>query len=138
MPGTITGPAGALGGQLRAADRPACGSAGSRGRLDRACRQMEAIFLEYMLSQMRKTVGRGGIIGRSSAMRLYQGLYDQQLSRELSCRKSLGLAEMIKQQLLQHRPVGGPKAENNAKVSTGDADMANGGPVRFNSGRSPE
>ncbi len=104
-------------------------------RLDKACRQMEAIFLQYMLSQMRKTVIHEGIIGHSSAMRLYQDLYDQQLSRQLSRQKSLGLAEMIKSQLSQAQRAGEENLENIAKVSGKGVDRRNGGPARLEGSR---
>ncbi len=68
-------------------------------RLDSVCSQMESIFLEYMLNQMRKTVPQGGVIAQSNAIRIYQDMYDRELSRELSRQKSLGLAALIKEQL---------------------------------------
>ncbi len=109
--------------------RPVQPKGDGRKRLELACRRMESIFLEYMLGQMRKTVPREGIIGTSNAMQLYQSLYDQELSRELSRRKSLGLAEMIKQQLLRDQPGEMKKTNLNAKVSKRAADKKIGRPA---------
>jgi len=60
--------------------------------------QFEAMFTSMMLKSMRDTVGKDPIFG-SDQEDLFQGLYDQQLSLQLSKGKGLGLANMLIQQL---------------------------------------
>lgn len=62
-------------------------------------REFESIFLNYMLQQMRKTVPEDALTGNSPAKDIFQGMQDEQLSKELSMAGGIGLASMIYSQL---------------------------------------
>lgn len=62
-----------------------------RLRLWAACQEFEAIFIQEMLKQMRKTIPESS---QSRDSLLYRSLFDEELSMVLSSR-GLGLKEMM-------------------------------------------
>lgn len=68
----------------------------SRSRLETAARELESQFAQMMLKSMRSaSIGKDPLAGDP----MYRDMYDQQLSRELSKGRGLGLAPMIMRQL---------------------------------------
>ncbi len=69
--------------------------------LKQAAKQFESIFMGMLLSSMRKAneVFEDEGILNSNATKFYQDMYDKQLSTELSEKGSLGLADLLVQQL---------------------------------------
>jgi peptidoglycan hydrolase FlgJ len=63
-------------------------------------RQFESLFARMMLKSMRDAIGRDPIFG-SDQQQMYQGMFDDQLSIELTKGHGLGLADMLVRQL-QH------------------------------------
>src|SRR5688572_20373570 len=72
---------------------PAQGS--SRSRIEQAARELETQFAQMLIKSMRST-SPGDPLGGNST---YREMYDQQLARELSKGRGLGLAPMIVRQL---------------------------------------
>jgi len=68
--------------------------------LRQVARQFESLFARMMIKSMREAVGRDPIFGSDQAQ-TYQGMYDDQLSLELTKGKGLGLADMLMRQLQQ-------------------------------------
>jgi len=60
--------------------------------------QFESIFLNMMLTQMRKTVGHSELTG-SAASDTYQEMFDQQVSLSMAKAGGIGLAPYIEKQL---------------------------------------
>ncbi|WP_288742994.1 flagellar assembly peptidoglycan hydrolase FlgJ [uncultured Rheinheimera sp.] len=69
--------------------------------LKQAAKQFESIFMSMLLSSMRKAneVFEDDGVLNSNATKFYQDMYDKQLSTELSEKGSLGLADLLVQQL---------------------------------------
>jgi flagellar protein FlgJ len=69
--------------------------------LKQAAKQFESIFMGMLLSSMRKAneVFEDEGVLNSQATKFYQDMYDKQLSTELSEKGSLGLADLLVQQL---------------------------------------
>ena len=63
-----------------------------------AAQQFESLFLDMMLKSAQAANFKDPLFG-SSQQRLYQDLYDQQLSMQMSKTHTFGLAEMLVQQL---------------------------------------
>lgn len=64
--------------------------------LKKACLGVEAIFLNIMLKEMRKTIPKGGIFPDSIQKDIYTSLFDQQLCQEATKTKSaIGLSDML-------------------------------------------
>lgn len=82
--------------KAKAGDRPADATKG-------VAQQFESLFLNIMLKEMRKTVGRSGLLG-SDAMETYEQMFDQQIALGMSKAGGIGLAPFIEQQLAKTDP----------------------------------
>lgn len=84
---------------LRAGNRGSSPEA-QREALREASRQFEAIFLNQMLKAMRETVGDGGLIKKSQGEEVFQGMLDEEWSKQLAGRHGTrGLSEVLYRQL---------------------------------------
>ncbi len=70
-------------------------------KLQKACAGFEAIFINTLLQEMRKTVPDDGFLPTSNAARTWQQLFDNQLAETLASRQEIGVAKMLYQQLQQ-------------------------------------
>src|SRR5262249_18697745 len=66
--------------------------------LRQVAQQFESLFARMMLKSMRKAIGTDPIFGSDQAQ-MYQGMFDDQLSLELTRGHGLGLADMLMRQL---------------------------------------
>ena len=64
-------------------------------RLKEACKGFEAIFIHEILKAMRKTIHKSGLLDGGMQQRIYESMFDQELSRVLSERGGLGIAQML-------------------------------------------
>ncbi len=71
------------------------------GATSEAARQFEALFIQMMLKSMRATAGDGGLFDGAHT-RLYQDMFDQQISMDIARGRGMGLAPMIVKQLGMH------------------------------------
>lgn len=67
--------------------------------LDRICSEMESLFVNYLLKEMRNTIPEDGLIGHTPANDIYTSMLDSELSKTLSSSGGIGLAPVLKQQL---------------------------------------
>ena len=70
----------------------------SPAAIKKVAQQFEALFVQMMLKGMRDTVPDGGLFG-SNQQRMYQDMYDKQISMNISAAKGIGLADVIERQL---------------------------------------
>jgi flagellar protein FlgJ len=102
--------------------------AGARAHDPAAIRQVaqqfEALFARMMIKSMRDAIGKDPIFG-SDQQQAYQGMFDNQLSLDLTKGKGLGLADMLVKQLTR------------AGAASGAAKIGGGGTPGAVSGRSP-
>ena len=73
----------------------------SDGRLQDACRDMESLFLSYLLKEMRATVDKSGFISGGKAEEVFTSLLDIEYSKQMSSAGGIGLASLLLQQLDQ-------------------------------------
>lgn len=67
----------------------------------KVAKQFEALFVNQMISAMRKTVVKGGLVPESNAERVYQSMLDSQYSEKMSDTEQLGLSQIIYDHLLR-------------------------------------
>ena len=92
-----------------------------------AAQQFESLFIDMMLKSAEAANFKDPLFG-SSQGRLYQDLYDQELSSRMSKTHSFGLAEMLAQQL--RRQWGGPgAAADSGAAASGAVPRAGGAPA---------
>jgi flagellar protein FlgJ len=60
---------------------------------------MEALFIHHMLSEMRKTVAKSGLIDGGRAEEVYTSLMDAEMAKSMAQSDSLGLSAMLMEQL---------------------------------------
>ncbi len=68
-------------------------------KLQKACQGFEAIFINAILQEMRKSIPDDGILPTTNATRTWQQLFDNQLAETLASRQEMGVAKMLYQQL---------------------------------------
>jgi Rod binding protein len=85
----------AAAGQVPAAGRRTQDDA----KLKAACREMEAVFLNMLLGEMRKSVPKGGLIDESSGEEIMRSMLDSELTKNMSQAGGIGLADMLYRQL---------------------------------------
>ena len=64
-------------------------------RSDRAYKAFEAMFLQELLKEMRKTVPDEGLFPKSSAMKQYGEMLDGVMSRSMADSGQLGIAKQL-------------------------------------------
>ena len=69
-----------------------------KGSVKAVARQFEAMFTSMMLKTMRNAVPQSEI-GQSNETRMFQGMFDDQLSQNLASHRGLGIAALIERQM---------------------------------------
>ena len=85
-------------------------------------KQFESLFARMMIKSMRDAIGKDPIFGSDQAQ-TYQGMFDDQLSLELTQGKGLGLADMLMRQL-QHAGIAGTSGSAGTSGGTGTSGSA--------------
>lgn len=70
-------------------------------KLRATCKEMESVFLNYMLTQMRSTVPKVTLMGDNSKTDIMQSMLDGELSKNMAQAGGIGIADMIYRQLSQ-------------------------------------
>ena len=68
-------------------------------KLKAACKDMEAVFLNLLLAQMRKSIPEDGLLGKSSQEDIMQSMLDSEMTKNMAKTGGLGLADMLYRQL---------------------------------------
>ncbi|NLW39962.1 MAG: flagellar biosynthesis protein FlgJ [Tissierellia bacterium] len=66
--------------------------------LKKVCKEFESIFLAMMFKEMKKTVPEGGLIEKSTGQKIFEEMYIDEISKEITKENGLGIAEMLYQQ----------------------------------------
>ena len=68
-------------------------------KLQEACKQFETIFLSQMLTQMRKSIPKGKLFGKSREEDMYQDMLAQEQAKVWAESGGIGLSNLLYQQL---------------------------------------
>jgi len=68
-------------------------------RLRDACQGMESLFLNMLLTEMRKTVPRSKLLGGEHEEDIMRSMLDMELSQQMAKAGGIGLADMLYRQL---------------------------------------
>ena len=71
-------------------------------RLRAACVEMESLFVNYLLKEMRATVNKSGFISGGQAEEIFTSLLDVELSQKISASGGIGLSSILLEQLGGH------------------------------------
>ena len=80
-------------------------------KLREACEGFESVFIQKMWEQMRATVPESSLM-HSKDEKIWQGMYDQELSKKMAHAGGIGLADMMMSQLGKNLEEAAPKALN--------------------------
>jgi flagellar protein FlgJ len=78
---------------------PRANAGATEPELKTACEDMEALFIHHMLSEMRKTVDKSGLMDGGRSEEIYTSLMDAELAKEMARSGGLGLATILQEQL---------------------------------------
>lgn len=70
-------------------------------KLKAACQQFEALFVQMMMKNMRSTIQDGGFIEKSYAREMFEGMFDEEIAKEVSKGQGIGISQMMYDQLSQ-------------------------------------
>ena len=62
--------------------------------MEKVARDFESVFVNKLLESMRKAIPKSGLLD-SSALDMYQSMMDQEMAKNMSERKGMGLGEMV-------------------------------------------
>ena len=79
---------------------PKTGGSQEDKKLKAACRDMEAVFLNMLLSRMRETVPKNGLTN-SGKQDIVQSMLDSEMTQNMARAGGTGLADMLYRQLSQ-------------------------------------
>jgi len=68
-------------------------------RLRKACRDMESLFVHQLLKEMRATIPKSDLFGKSHARDIYTGMLDGRMAQEIAQNRGLGLSTLLMRQL---------------------------------------
>ena len=68
-------------------------------RLRKACEAMESLFVHQLIKEMRATIPKSDLFGKSHARDIYTGMLDGQLAREIAQNRGLGISRLLMRQL---------------------------------------
>jgi len=68
-------------------------------KLKNACGDLEAVFLNYLLRSMRKTVPKADLFGSAREEEFFRDMMDAEISSTAARTQSLGIADMLYRQL---------------------------------------
>ncbi|MGA8242430.1 MAG: rod-binding protein [Desulfobacterales bacterium] len=71
----------------------------NNGRLQEACSEFEALFINLLLKELRATVGKSGLMDGGRAEEVYTGMMDTEMARDLAAKGGIGLAAILYRQL---------------------------------------
>ena len=72
-------------------------------KLKEVAQQFEAIFIQQMYKEMRKTIPDDGLIQRGNADDVYTQLQDLEAAKITAQRGGIGLADLLMQQLMKNQ-----------------------------------
>ena len=66
-----------------------------QARLEKACSEFEAVFVNYMLKSMRTAVTEDGLLGNSNESKIIRSMFDENLALGMAKGKGMGLGKML-------------------------------------------
>ncbi|MFA5479418.1 MAG: rod-binding protein [Candidatus Muiribacteriota bacterium] len=73
-----------------------------KNKLKETCQEFESIFVNEMMKAMRKTINKTGLVDGGQAENIFQSMLDEEYAREISQNGTLGLSDMLFNQLGQN------------------------------------
>ncbi len=70
------------------------GKTNSQSKMEKTARDFESVFIQKLLQSMRKAIPESGLFD-SYSMDTFQSMMDEEMAKEMSKRKGMGVGEMV-------------------------------------------
>lgn len=87
---------------------------GDQTALKKACQDFETIFVQMMFKNMRSTVPQDGLLEKSQAESIFEGMLDEEFSKKVAGAGGMGIGDLLFNQLQKKY---GPKEDEAEKPS---------------------
>lgn len=67
--------------------------------LKKATEEFEAVFIQQLLKSMRATVPKSDLFEKSHGREVFEGMYDEELSKTMASTRQFGIADLLYNQL---------------------------------------
>jgi len=86
--------------------------------IEKACTDMESLFIFYLLKEVRATIPKTGFISGGRGEEIYTAMLDSQLAKELAAERGIGLSPLLFESLARKGTDtdGAIEKKNNKKV----------------------
>ena len=74
-----------------------------KAAIKQVSKSFESLFVNQLVTEMRKTVVKQGLVPESHAEKVYQSLLDSEYSQKISETEQLGLSKLVYDHLLRNR-----------------------------------
>ncbi len=68
-------------------------------KLKKACKDFEALFVNQLMKEMRKTVKKSGFMDGGNAEKIFQSMLDEKYAEAIADSGEMGLADMMYRQI---------------------------------------
>ena len=68
-------------------------------KLEKACRDFESLFVNYLMQKMRETIPENSLFGGGQAEQIYTGMLDNEVAKSVSQQRGIGLAAVMYAQM---------------------------------------
>jgi len=75
-------------------------ASGDNEQIKEVCQQFEALFINMLFKEMRKTIPDGGLIEKSNATETFESMLDENVSKQMSETGDFGIADLMYKQLV--------------------------------------
>jgi len=86
------------------------GQEGDDEKLKEACDQFEAIFINMFMQNIRNAQGEGGIIPKGQGEKMFEGMLDEEMSKEMAKSGGFGISKVMYDQLSKQYGISDPKS----------------------------
>ena len=71
-------------------------------KIEKTAQDFEAIFLNMMLKEMRKTVGEGGLLDGDAGSKIFREMMDTALAEAMAKSNTFGLGKIVAEHMKEH------------------------------------
>jgi flagellar protein FlgJ len=68
-------------------------------KIDSACNEMESLFIQNMLKEMRAAIPKSGLTGGGKAEEMFTEMLDAEMAKTISASGGIGLSSEVRRQL---------------------------------------
>lgn len=80
-------------------------------KINSACEDMEALFIQNMFKEMRASIPKGGLISGGKAEEMFTTMLDAEMAKTFSASGGIGLSSMFRKQVEVVPEIGNVKGE---------------------------